>query len=484
MKRATDGTWRARIRFGQDRQFRAVLPATMTEAQALRRLERVKEIAVLVSNLPEGEARTILQHATDARTLEDLDKITAVAKREAKLAPPPRRGPTPGAVTVRQLADRWTSGELAIRYPDHVRAKQSDDDASRLAVLCEAVGDVALVDFTLDDAERAQAAIPAGLSTASRRHYCQVLSRLLALAVFPCRLIERSPLPRGWLPRIGKSRAKSFLLPAEDAALLGCIDVPLARRWLYGFLGRTGCRLGEALALEWRHVELDAGYIRIDATKTEHPRRWRARPDVMRALRALRGTARPTDRVFAPCSAFESKLAGIFRADLKLARVTRPELFERSAHRQPIRVHDLRSTFIVLAIVDGRSESWISDRSGHRSSSMIRRYDRDARFVADLDLGQLGPLDQLLGVCQTPCHSPEETTEVINENSNDFRSVPKTGLEPVRPCGRRILNPLRLPIPPLRLEYEGPDSNRFFFVSPAPRGKALASHPSFGSSSF
>ena len=30
-------------------------------------------------------------------------------------------------------------------------------------------------------------------------------------------------------------------------------------------------------------------------------------------------------------------------------------------------------------------------------------------------------------------------------------SVAKTGLEPVRPCGRRILNPLRLPIPPLRL---------------------------------
>jgi hypothetical protein len=32
--------------------------------------------------------------------------------------------------------------------------------------------------------------------------------------------------------------------------------------------------------------------------------------------------------------------------------------------------------------------------------------------------------------------------------------VPKTGLEPVRPCGRRILNPLRLPIPPLRRTYE------------------------------
>jgi hypothetical protein len=35
-------------------------------------------------------------------------------------------------------------------------------------------------------------------------------------------------------------------------------------------------------------------------------------------------------------------------------------------------------------------------------------------------------------------------------------SVAKTGLEPVRPCGRRILNPLRLPIPPLRLVRVSP----------------------------
>ena len=35
-------------------------------------------------------------------------------------------------------------------------------------------------------------------------------------------------------------------------------------------------------------------------------------------------------------------------------------------------------------------------------------------------------------------------------------SVPEVGLEPTQPCGHRILNPARLPIPPLRLEI--PDS--------------------------
>ena len=32
-----------------------------------------------------------------------------------------------------------------------------------------------------------------------------------------------------------------------------------------------------------------------------------------------------------------------------------------------------------------------------------------------------------------------------------FSRVPEVGLEPTRPCGHWILNPARLPIPPLRL---------------------------------
>ena len=33
--------------------------------------------------------------------------------------------------------------------------------------------------------------------------------------------------------------------------------------------------------------------------------------------------------------------------------------------------------------------------------------------------------------------------------ATQFKGVPKGGLEPPRPCGQRILSPLRLPIPPL-----------------------------------
>ena len=36
----------------------------------------------------------------------------------------------------------------------------------------------------------------------------------------------------------------------------------------------------------------------------------------------------------------------------------------------------------------------------------------------------------------------------------ECKRVPKGGLEPPRPCGQRILSPVRLPIPPLgQLDY-------------------------------
>jgi integrase len=69
----------------------------------------------------------------------------------------------------------------------------------------------------------------------------------------------------------------------------------------------------------------------------------------------------------------------MLRADLKTAGVTRAELFERSAVRQPIRVHDLRATFVTVGLANGKTETWVADRTRHRSSAMINRYRRQAR---------------------------------------------------------------------------------------------------------
>jgi integrase len=79
----------------------------------------------------------------------------------------------------------------------------------------------------------------------------------------------------------------------------------------------------------------------------------------------------PCKRTCAPYAAAEEHL--------KVAGVERPSLFEKSATRLPLRAHDLRATFVTLSLASGKTEAWVSDRTGHKSSTMINRYRRRAR---------------------------------------------------------------------------------------------------------
>jgi hypothetical protein len=52
----------------------------------------------------------------------------------------------------------------------------------------------------------------------------------------------------------------------------------------------------------------------------------------------------------------------------------------------------LRGTFVTLSLANGKTETWVADRTGHRSSAMINRYRRAARSAMELGLGGLAPL--------------------------------------------------------------------------------------------
>jgi integrase len=84
------------------------------------------------------------------------------------------------------------------------------------------------------------------------------------------------------------------------------------------------------------------------------------------------------------------------REHLLAAGVKRPQLFEATNNRIALRAHDLRATFVTLSLAQGKSEAWITDRTGHKSSQMIYRYKRAARTVAELNLGALAPLNEAI----------------------------------------------------------------------------------------
>lgn len=305
-----------------------------------------------------------------------------------------------GGVTVRDFGERWTNGTLAVQFPDHVKKKKtSNDDKKTLELyVYPVVGTMPLRVFQLADAERVMAGVPSRLSSARRRHVAQVLAKLLKYAVYPAKVIAVYPLPPGFLPKLTGGKAKQYLYPDEDRKVMGCRRIPLAERILFGVMAREGFRLSEALALEWSDVDLERGVVRLDENKTNDPRSWVLDDGVRRTLLAWkdRSPKRPFEAVG------KTMRAHRFRDALELAGVDRPELFAQTDARRRICVHDLRATFVTVSLANGRTETWVQDRTGHRSTLMIARYRRAARTLAELKLGPLSPLDEVLSWLYEP----------------------------------------------------------------------------------
>jgi len=405
------GVWYGRVTVGPRSKRRAFkLPTCTTRDEARARCDVLADLARQLRAAGHGERAERL--CARAAAAPDGAHVRAVQEAVALLcagrAQPIQQGDAP--LTFQALGERWTSGELARLHPDHVRLKgTSAQDRGRLErYVYPWIGDKPVRDVTLDDCEAIMRALPPERvrTPGARRQVAQVLHRLLALAVFPLRLIPASPLPKGFLPKVGADKAKGWLYPDEDRRLGASPAVPLCWRLLYGFLHREGMRVGEAACTSWRDFDLQCGdgAVVLDENKTDDPRAWALGPGTAAALRAwrtLREAAAGPEAVAPDAPVFvdedgrrvrDTHLAEQFRAHLGAAGVTRAALFERSERRLWIRLHDTRGTFVTLALAAGRTEAWVSDRTGHRSSTMIHRYKRAARLAAELRLGELAPL--------------------------------------------------------------------------------------------
>ncbi|HEY2408852.1 MAG TPA: site-specific integrase [Polyangiaceae bacterium] len=398
---------RVRLRYGKGLRDRFLIKIT-DEAAAQRRAQRMRELAdMLAAAGHSAEAPIILKKAgavaseadfvDAARFAEDLCKTS----RKAQKALQKRR------LTFRQLGEKWTKGELHRDYPDQVKKKRTaDHDAARLEHHAyPLLGNKRVSDITLDDIEEVMRKLPEGLSPLTRRNIGHLVARLFKLAVYPLRLISASPVPAGFLPNRGARKALAYLYPDEDRRLLKSPDVPFSFRLLWGFLMREGMREGEALALTWSDLDLKRGAVRLDRNKTDDPRAWALDRSTANALKLykenMRADAEPGDLVFVdpegrPHTKFG--IAMLLRSHLKAIglKKERPELFDSTPERRRIRVHDLRGTFVTISLASGRSEAWVSARTGHRSSAMINNYNRVARSFQELGAGTLDPLDVAL----------------------------------------------------------------------------------------
>ena len=421
-----------RVPLGDGKRLAARLVTCTTDREADHRAHVVRELAKMLLEAEKGEyLEGIVDEAAKAPTAERLAAVGRivegiVAGKERK-ATKPRIGKTWADV-----ADMWTSGDLSRQYPDRVSRKRSVGmDRSRIDELKPLIGHFFIDDPNwLDHAEEAMRRLPPRVRTsATRRQYAQVIRRVLELCVLPLRLIASNPLPRGFLPKVTQGRALQMPYPDEDAKLMAAVPtetspgVPVVHRLAYGFLARMGFRKSEIIGgedeegyddepaepsppLAWDRVDLVRSVVFRERSKNDKPVPIVIDEGVCRALIAwkkLRPPASETAAVFVDAKGEVIDLSTkTLRAHLKIAGVEREELYAKTKDSAPVRVHDLRALFVTASLAEGKPDSWVRDRTSHRTVTMLDKYRRQARLFEELNLEPLTPLDEAIPELRKP----------------------------------------------------------------------------------
>ncbi len=473
-----------RVPLGGEKRKAARLVTCTTDAQADRRASVVRELAKKLREAGKDAHIAKVVDEAAAATEVRLEKIKAIVDGIVSGVERPATAAKTIGATWGDVAKRWTSGELNRLYPDRVPRKRSVGmDRSRVEALEPLIGHILITDPNwLDHAEDAMRRLPERVQTsATRRQYAQCIRRVLELAVLPLRIIKANPLPRGFLPKIKQERALQMPYPDEDAMLMaacpgwnrdGDLDpsktpskpengpknaddsvelsegVPLVFRLAYGFLARMGFRKSEIVGgvdeegyedediepappLTWDRLDLDRGVVFRARSKTDIAVPIVMPPDVTRALAAFKKLyppARPNAEVFRTEQGVIELTTKSYRAVLKLAGVKRPELFKKTKESYPVRVHDTRALFVTVSLANGKPESWVRDRTSHRTITMLDRYRRQARLFEELNLGDLKPLDEAIPELRETGRGPADDVPNGRETSRtDVESPEESG---------------------------------------------------------
>jgi integrase len=193
-------------------------------------------------------------------------------------------------------------------------------------------------------------------------------------------------------PDRGPTKAKPYLWPTEFLALVTCRCVPVRWRRLFAIAVCTYLRPGELAALDCDDADLEHRVLhvhravdrvrrgRLKATKTGRARRIPIEPTVVPLLQALFIEARGQGPVFPMPSV--GVLSAKLKKYLRVAGITRADLFTSDATRRAITFYDLRATGITWMAIRGDDPLKIMQRAGHERFDTTRRYIREAENLA------------------------------------------------------------------------------------------------------
>ena len=188
--------------------------------------------------------------------------------------------------------------------------------------------------------------------------------------------ISGIPISRYPTVRVDNVRKRVFEKEEYRRLLEEC---PLWLRRIVIMAHGTGMRQGEILKLQWSDVDLKTGFVRLKAsmTKTDEARSVRLLPEVIAMLRDT-PRALHTQRVFLsasnkPIPYWTTYVQKIWKQSLEKAGI------------EGARFHDLRHDFVTRAMRSGNASHVVMKQVGHKSDSMLRRY----QLVDEKDLLEL-----------------------------------------------------------------------------------------------
>ncbi len=229
------------------------------------------------------------------------------------------------------------------------------------------LGGIELGDLRIVDVQRLIGELErSGLSAATIGNVVLTLSAALQVAVRDS-LVSRNVARLAHRPQVIREPVRA-MPEAEAAAILDAASTtPYAA--LVALLMGAGLRIGEALALDWRDVDFDAGTVNIRKAKTPRGRRLASvAPFALEALRVQRTAARrvgPNEPVFMGERSRRRLTAGTATHAIPWLTV-RAGLPRRHAH-------ELRHAHATLLRASGTDMRVIADQLGHANPAITAR---------------------------------------------------------------------------------------------------------------
>lgn len=315
----------------------------------------------------------------------------------------------PGRATLGELLDEWLATVADAVSPNTLRNYRH-----RCAVLTRRAGRVPLRELTPLRAQQLVRGLAADYAPATVAGIHAALTAALGRAV-DWGLLERNPAARVVLPAPSRRREPVAWSPAEATRFLALADrEPDAALWR--LLLDTGCRVGEAVALRWADLDLDAATVAIrrtatrdadgrrligSTTKTPASRRTLGiAPATVAALRAHRAEQRARRLRLRPV--WQESDAVFDRGDGQPVSTNavykRCAALSRAAGVPPASPHDLRHTVTTLLLLAGVPLPVVQRRLGHATirltadvyAHVSRQADHDAAAAIGAILGAKG----------------------------------------------------------------------------------------------